>query len=329
MEVVKGSFSVSWGKIDISGNRCYIVSLPFQIWLVTEWISYWLVRYIVSKEKGKFDIINFHIAYPLCTHLKGLNRSIHKPVVITEHWSAYHYHFGIKGSKKLEKIKRIFGYADKIITISEALRKDIIDFSGNCDLDFAVVPNIVDTEIFHYEPRQIEQLRFFMVSQWKYPKNPVSVISAFKNLKELHPDALLRIGGYGPQENEIKQLIDELSLTDSIFFLGKLNSQQIAEEMRCATALVHLSEYETFSVVCAESICCGCPVIASNVGGIREFINDENGVLLEIEMMGIGIFDQFLKKGFDRSEISKKAHNNFSSNYVGGLYHQVLLNVLR
>ncbi|MEQ6167659.1 glycosyltransferase [Ekhidna sp. MALMAid0563] len=163
--------------------------------------------------------------------------------------------------------------------------------------------------------------RFFMVAQWKEPKDPFTVIHAFKRLTKLHKDASLIIGGYGPQMKEMHKLASDLKLESNLCFLGKMDSVQVAKEMQKATAYVHCSGYETFSVVCAEALHCGCPVIASNVGGIKEFVNHENGIL--VENNDVESFSQAMH------HLTSVKHTNvfnidFSEETIGAKYFMVL-----
>ena len=284
LEVVKGRFSIRWGKTEIEGNKSYVVSLPFQIWLITELTTFFLLCYVLVKERKKHEVVNFHIAYPICTYLHIIKNVLKTPVVITEHWSAYHFNFGVKKTEKLSRIKNIFSHADRVITVSGALRKDIINFVGDSKLPIDVVPNVVDKEIFKYEDRKYRSKtskNFFIVSQWKYPKDPIKILKAFMEVLKVDSNVKLYVGGYGPLETDIKKFIFDMEMEKKIVFLGRLSSLEIAHEMRSALAFIHLSEYETFSVVCAEAYSCGCPVIASRVGGILEYINDENGWLVD------------------------------------------------
>ena len=60
-----------------------------------------------------------------------------------------------------------------------------------------------------------------------------------------------------------------------------MDSEQIALEMNRASAYLHCSGYETFSVVCAEALACGCYLIASDVGGIPELVAPGTGQLVK------------------------------------------------
>jgi glycosyltransferase involved in cell wall biosynthesis len=62
--------------------------------------------------------------------------------------------------------------------------------------------------------------------------------------------------------------------------VGKLSFAEAACEMQNASYFLHASNYETFSLVCAEALSCGTPVVASAVGGVPEYLNDKNGILV-------------------------------------------------
>ena len=252
-------------------ERELIIDVKKVKWFLIEILATILVIYVLFfvRKIKKYDVINFHIAYPICTYLHILKRLIKIPVIITEHWSAYHFNFGVSNHNKLRRIKRIFSGEVNLITVSNSLAEDIRKFSENLALKPVVIPNIVDEKIFMCINNRVKSTRFFMVGEWKSPKDPFTVIKAFKNLIIDYPDVRLRIGGFGPQEKAIKRLIDDLKLYNYINYLGPLQKEDVAVEMNYAMAYIHSSNYETFSVVCAEALCCGTPVISSNVGGIK------------------------------------------------------------
>ena len=97
----------------------------------------------------------------MCTYLHLFQNFIKKPIVITEHWSAYHLNFGVK--KELNRIKRIFNNKVTWITVSEALKNDLIRFSGNTALKAFVIPNVVDSVTFTSR-NQEKRDYFFMAS---------------------------------------------------------------------------------------------------------------------------------------------------------------------
>jgi glycosyltransferase involved in cell wall biosynthesis len=254
-------------------------------------------------------------------------------MVITEHWSGYHYNFNISNVKKRKKIQKIFQLQLPVITVSDALLKDIINFS-KADFPGYVIPNVIDTTIFKYVPynRFSNNMNFLMVSQWKWPKDPFTVLKAWRKVLNIFPRAKLKIGGYGPQLHEMERLVEELHLQNRVSLIGRLTSEQIAYEMSKAEAFIHCSEYETFSVVCAEALCCGIPVIASNVGGISEYIHSYNGILVPENTPEV--FSQSIinyvnnREKFEFKKIRDEAADKFSVEKAGKKYYSVLSEII-
>lgn len=331
-QILKGRFALKEGRNE-DNSSFLIIHIPFELWTLYELISLIMIGRVLFKgRKKKYDIINFHIAYPNCTYLHVIRKFFRYPVVITEHWSAYHYDFNISNSRKRKKIQRIFRQNIPVITVSKALKEDIKHFSKT-DFPCYVIPNIVDTSLFynHKINKESRDLRFLMISQWKWPKDPFTVIKAWARVIEDFPNAKLSIGGYGPQVADMTQLIKEMHLDPWILFIGKLTSEQTAEEMSRALALIHCSEYETFSVVCAEALCCGIPVIASKVGGIPEFVHANNGILVlgnSPAAFASSILDFIRVNHFIPEEISKEATDKFSKDKIGGEYYSVLKKII-
>jgi glycosyltransferase involved in cell wall biosynthesis len=112
-------------------------------------------------------------------------------------------------------------------------------------------------------------------------------------------------------------------LTDSIKLLGYLNKSEIASYMRSSNALLHNAHYETFSVVCAESISCGCPVIVNELGAVSEFIDSSNGIIIKNNEEWL---TQLLKSGnysFEREKIAINAHRRFGTLVVGEKFFNI------
>ena len=322
--------SVEFGKMaflksTIPGIR---LRVPVKSWFLIELISFVLLLhfFLFRVNPRKYHVINFHIAYPLCVFLNIIRGLIRRPVVINEHWSAYHYNFGVQKPDRLFRIKALFRPDNRIITVSKALSNDIQKFVGNQNLTIDVVPNVVNTNEFKYGCQSREA--FLMAGYWKYPKDPMRILKAFKQVREKFPDCILRVAGKGPLLPNMKSFVEESNLGNHVAWLGQLTESEMAMEMRQAIAFVHVSDYETFSVVCAEAICCGTPVIANAVGGVPEFINQSNGRLLtdkNIDSLALAMQYMLTNDHWDRMAISKEASQRFNRKQVGLLYYQSLI----
>lgn len=312
--------NISPGKMEFCLNRSsLIIRFPRMPWMVAELLSgvALAVILVIKKANEQYDIINFHIGYPNLTYWHIIKHFIKLPLGITEHWSAYHNNFGLKEAPW--RIQRIYRQKISVICVSKALVEDISRFSG-ARFPFYVIPNIVSGNLQNNEKRIPN--RFFMLSQWKKPKRPNLVIDAFKRLVVDYPTAELVIGGYGPLYDEMRSNAYNCG---SIKFVGLLDQKSIAEQFGQCEYFIHPSDYETFSVVCAEAVTAGCFVIASQVGGIPEFINERNGLLVYPNTREN--FEQAMRYAIE-NPVSVSEIPDFSKERVGQSYFESLGKIL-
>ncbi|HRH38315.1 MAG TPA: glycosyltransferase, partial [Flavobacteriales bacterium] len=239
-------------------DRTYLTVTTTRRWLLIEWMATLSIIWAWStRDRSKpIDIINFHIAYPNCTRIKLLRWIMRRPMVITEHFSAYHKGFNAK-SKGVRRIKNIFHAGVPVIVVSRSLQGDIERFVGSPYPPFHIIDNAVDERVFKLDPSVVpEEGRFFAIAGWRNPKRPDLLIGALSELRTRGLNMKLRLAGDGPYSPTMKQRISELRLDEHVTLLGQLDEEQVADEMRRAHALLHASDYETYSAVCAEALCC-------------------------------------------------------------------------
>ncbi|MBT8221453.1 MAG: glycosyltransferase, partial [Bacteroidia bacterium] len=145
------------------------------------------------------------------------------------------------------------------------------------------IPNVVDTKIF-YPAREVEKnstFEFLHVSSLNdRHKNVSGILEAFAVLLSQGFDAYLTIVGngfYGKHQNSI----DRLSLQSNVSLVKELSIHGIADAMRKSKVLVLFSNYENAPCVISEAHCTGIPVISTNVGGVAEMIDKDNGLLIK------------------------------------------------
>ena len=297
------------------------IQLPTSRWIIIEIVTFMQLFWLGIRFRERIrnvDVINFLIAYPSLVFWKLLKPLFRRPVVITEHWSGYHFNFGV--CRPLRRIMGIFSHNIPVIAVSQALGNDIRNFAGR-DFPLYVIPNVV-SDCFSPQARVVKEPFFFMVSQWKTPKDPLPLLSAFKQFNSGRGNAYkLYVGGYGPLYHEMQHWKLTNDDTGSIVFLGKLTDEEIADRMNRCVAFLHPTNYETFSVVCAEAVSCGAFVIAPKVGGIPEVVG-ASGMLLDSwnEEDWTDALDEFVM--MERSD--QPVSMPFSASVIGGLYKKVL-----
>jgi len=297
----------------------HVVSTKAERWIFKEIMHLRMLRQMLSGDlaPGNFDIINFHIAYPNLVFAHWIRSLKKSKIIITEHWSYYHFHF--YSTKKLTRIKKIFHRGIPLITVSKALHKDIEKFAGTT-LESNVVANAVDTKSFKPVEAGQRAKVLLLGGFWKSPKRPFMFLDVMEELLASSTDWSIRIFGHGPMAPALEMWCEDFDQA----WIGRLTPDAIAEELVQCSGYVMPSDYETFSVGCAEALCCGTPVLASKVGAIPELINHENGLLVEKEDDWENQTIKFIQRSWDHKKISNEAIAKYSYAAVGMAYHEVL-----
>jgi glycosyltransferase involved in cell wall biosynthesis len=244
------------------------------------------------------------------------------PYVITEH--SAHYGMGSdddffsKSPFYKRNVSRIFKEAAVVTNVSAALAEVIRKLFGLTRM--CVIHNTVDTDLFNYKLRDKTRFRFIHVSTLtEAQKNIKGILRAVENLAASRDDFEVII--VGPASGELRELVAGPPLKRFVTLTGEISYAEVAGQMQRASALVLFSRYENFPCVVIEALCCGLPVIASDVGGVKEAVAENNGILVQsgnenglVQAMNRMINDY---QNFDRSQIAKDACEKFSYSTIG------------
>jgi len=253
---------------------------------VYRYISAWkkLARLYVEK-KGAPDIVNLNVIIPAAKVARYIKNKWGVPYVISEHWTGYFPEDGrYKGLWRTSMAQRAVKNASAVITVSNDLKNQMI--KAGLNNEYHVISNIVDTETFNISlvKQKGEKVRFVHVSALDdKQKNIVGMINVCKRVHSEFPNIELTV--VGELEPETKEQIEEIGKSsgwgDFVHFVGRKVEKELVELLQNSDAFILFSNYETQAVVLLESICCGTPVIATRTGGVGEYVNDKNGILIE------------------------------------------------
>ena len=132
-----------------------------------------------------------------------------------------------------------------------------------------------------------ERIEFLQVSGFVPKKGHRYTLSAFQRFLQSYPNTRLTFAGSGPQEAAIKQQCQDLGMTDSVRFLGRVSADRVAQLMGDADVFLHLSitsdrgDEEGIPTVIMEAMATGLTCISTFHAGIPELIQDGiNGYLV-------------------------------------------------
>jgi len=282
-------------------------------------------RFILDSW-GKPDIIHVNVLTRLGLFALWLRKFQGIKYVITEHWSRYLPITGTyKGLFRRFFTKIVVRNAEAVSTVSENLAK-AMQSHGLYNQQYMVLPNVVDTDSYipAIESNMGIKKRFIHISCFEdRSKNISGLLHAISKLDKLRNDFECIMVGEGIDLEEMKFLAAELGLKEpQVKFTGLLENERVIEAYRSADFMVMFSNYENMPVVISESLSCGLPVVATSVGGIPEYINDQKGRLVppgdEAVLLEAINFMLDHSAEYDKQKIRKDAVDIFGIQAVAG-----------
>jgi glycosyltransferase involved in cell wall biosynthesis len=285
--------------------------------------SFMVSSFLKTKFKKNQDIVHAH-NIPAALAMKNTSGkkilSLHG--VFSQQIDQLHGKITGNISKKYEQ--DALTWADAITVIS----KEAFDYYTLLGYTVFQVPNAIDiTSLSQNKDR-------------RYPKQVIFAgrLSAEKGIdtlikigKKLPTDVQLIILGIGPEEQKIKNLAKNWK---NVHYLGYQNKENTISLIRGSDILIQPSLKEGISSTILESMACNTVVIASNVGGNTELIeNSINGIIKDpkdsdsfVEQIMILLENTELRKSLENQAL--KTVEKYDWNQVGNLYLSIYESVL-
>jgi len=147
-----------------------------------------------------------------------------------------------------------------------------------------VVPKGVDAETFQPQGRsmraslRLERRRVVLTVARLVPiKRVTLLVEAFATVRLRAPDAHLVIVGDGPDREGIRQRAADLGVLDAVTFVGSVPHRELPALYRAADVFTLSSDFDNSPNVVLEAMATGMPVVSTDVGGVRQFVDDPEG----------------------------------------------------
>lgn len=242
-----------------------------------------LVKHI--EQNRKFDLINAHWIFPDGVAAVWVAKRLDKPVILTGLGCDLNQ-YSTMVFRRIQ-IVRALQEADLVTVVSNSMKRRIVSL-GIRGERIDVIPNGIDLKLFDVMDRKrarnslnlVHKSRIILtIGTQDEVKGTKYLIEAFGMLRRREKGHwLLLLIGDGPLSKSLVSMTKDLGLHENVIFLGKRPHSQISLWLNAADVFCLPSIREGHPNVVLEALACGIPVVASNVGGIPEMIND-NGVL--------------------------------------------------
>jgi len=262
-------------------------------------VAYRLIRYVPSKVINVLsrkvgpppvDVLTF--TRPDIILFTNFVRS--KPIsgakTITIIYDMSFADFGQFSNKKnnellIKQVPKTVAKSDKIITISENAKKEIIQHYQVDATKIEIIYPAVDTQVFKPQPKnQVDKVmkKYKIVQDYilytgtlEPRKNIIGILDGYAGLSiELRSKyTLVLAGGKGWLDDEIEKKLEQLNGLN-ILRTGYVDDADLPVLFSGATLFVYPSFYEGFGMPPLEAMCCGVPVITANNSSLPEVVGD-------------------------------------------------------
>lgn len=228
----------------------------------------------VIKRDYKLCIGIYEIPHGMLAFLLGKLKRI--PVVIS-----------IIGNPAYTKVRR--GLRKKVtyfmlkrchaVTVTGVNSKQYLSEEGIEDKRIKVLPNSIDLNRFKILKNIEKEYDVICVSRLSQEKKLDNFIKVIQLIKKKHPNIKAAIAGKGLEKDNLKVLIENMNLKTNISLLGYIHD--VEKLYNKGKVFLLTSQTEGLPRAVLESMACGVPCVASNVGDMEDIIkNNENGYLI-------------------------------------------------
>ncbi len=298
-----------WGEVEI---RRFSYFIPYKCQrlcysggifanLLKNKLNYFLIPFLFLFEmiavirlikKENIDLLYANFILPQGFVGAMVKRFIKVPVVV----NALGGDVGIANPVLRYFVKYSIKRADHVVALTPALRDEIHKMDvGN--IDIAIMPLGVYSDLFDpgFRDKKIRQQYvsnndplLLFVGRLVEKKGVAYLINAFPEVLKKFDKSRLLIIGNGILASDLKKLVQELNITDSVYFKGDIDNKKLPQYYASADIFIGPSvipksgDLEGQGVVFLEAMASGCCTIGTNIGGIpMSVVHEKSGLLVE------------------------------------------------
>jgi colanic acid/amylovoran biosynthesis glycosyltransferase len=257
------------------------------------WIAKCLILNILDKNrplnnlfrtepflKKRYDVIHCH--FGTNGNKIAILKDIFPKIKLFVTFHGFDIRLGLKKGGNL--YKNLFRKANGIISVCEYNRQSLITLG--CPKDKIIdLPNGVNLEKFKRTPCKSNGK--FIITSVARLANSKNIHFALKLMKAIKDEQRYKfkylILGDGYKREEVEKAVDDYNLHDQVVLLGATDHNGVIQILKDTNIFLLPSKKEAFPVVLLEAQAMGIPVVATNVGGVKEALLDgKTGYLVNV-----------------------------------------------
>ncbi|SCG83244.1 putative glycosyltransferase MJ1607 [Proteiniborus sp. DW1] len=242
--------------------------------------------------------------------------------------------------QRLELEKAALQNCDLVISSCHATAKAAKKYMNLKSLEYEIIPNSIDSCFFRPNKRKTEDdskenFVFGYVGKIRHAKGVDNIIKAFSVIAaENDKVELILIGREREYAYSLIKSLDE-EIKERIKVIGQIPREELVEYYKKFDCFILASRYESFPNTLLEAMSCGVPIIASNVGCVKEIIGESSNIIFNPENVEqlIKAMKTMLKKPYIREQAAsynrKSVESNYSRKKIAKKYVKLYQKVLR
>jgi len=252
-------------------------------------------------------------------------RLCHIPAIFTVHGWAF-----TEGIPSTQRVVYLFleriaaRWAQKIICVSEFDRQLALKLHVCKERKLITIHNGIPiiSKTLLARTENDSPVRIIMVARFSEPKDQHLLLTAISQIQTNTAFEVILVGD-GPLLKQCQEMVDGLGITDKVKFLGA--RADVPEQLARSHIFVLTSKWEGFPLTILEAMRAGLPVIASDVGGIRESVLEgETGFLIprgDLETLESRLLE-LIEDPELRTRMGSKGHDRFVQHFTFELMAQ-------
>jgi len=223
-------------------------------------------------EKGEFDVI--YCQFGTNGNIGAILKELGIKGKLVTMFHGYDIRLGIREGGGI--YSRLFRLSDLILSISDYSYRHLVELGADPER-IKYHPVGIDPDEFPFREREPRgTLTILTVARLVREKALDNALKALHILVKEHGIGNVKyiVAGGGPQEVLLKELAVELGVADRVRFTGSVSRAEVIKLYGEAHLYVLSSEQEVLPVTLMEAQASGLPVISTDVGSVREIVND-------------------------------------------------------